>query len=114
MHRQGFMCSLDDFGAGFSSLGLLKEFNIDTIKFDKQFFLDISTEKSKTIIESLMSMSGKLGIKTVAEGIETDEQLVYLNGINCDIIQGYVFSTPLAIDKFEKWIDNIGKGSIHK
>ncbi|MEE0132794.1 MAG: EAL domain-containing protein [Treponema sp.] len=107
MHQLGFLCSLDDFGVGFSSLGLLKEFDIDTIKFDRQFFLDVSTEKSKTILESLMEMSEKLGIKTVAEGIETQEQLDYLGEISCDIIQGYIFSMPLEVSEFELWLDSL-------
>ena len=110
MHHLGFLCSLDDFGVGFSSLGLLKEFDIDTIKFDRQFFLDVSTEKSKTILESLMEMSEKLGIKTVAEGIETQEQLVYLEEISCDIIQGYIFSMPLEVSEFELWMDSLANG----
>ena len=107
MHDLGFLCSLDDFGVGFSSLGLLKEFDIDTIKFDRQFFIDISTEKSKTILESLMGMSEKLGIKTVAEGIETHEQLSYLGKTSCDMIQGYIFSMPLEVKEFEVWIDSL-------
>ncbi|MBO5124240.1 MAG: EAL domain-containing protein [Spirochaetaceae bacterium] len=110
MHYQGFLCSLDDFGVGYSSLGLLKEFDIDTIKFDRQFFLDVSTKKSKTIVESLMDMSGKLGIKTVAEGIETHHQLSYLNETTCNIIQGYIFSMPLAVPEFEKWLDTLKDG----
>lgn len=107
MHELGFLCSLDDFGVGFSSLGLLKEFDIDTIKFDRQFFIDVSTQKSKTILESLMEMSEKLGIKTVAEGIETHEQLNYLNGTCCHMIQGYIFSMPLGISEFEQWLDSL-------
>ena len=107
MHDLGFLCSLDDFGVGFSSLGLLKEFDIDTIKFDRQFFIDISTEKSKTILESLMEMSEKLGIRTVAEGIETHEQLSYLGKTSCDMIQGYIFSIPLEVKEFEVWIDSL-------
>lgn len=110
MHHHGFLCSLDDFGVGFSSLGLLKEFDIDTIKFDRQFFLDVSTNKSKTIVESLMDMSGKLGIKTVAEGIETHHQLSYLNETTCNIIQGYIFSMPLVVEEFESWLDKLKDG----
>ncbi len=107
MHELGFLCSLDDFGVGFSSLGLLKEFDIDTIKFDRQFFIDVSTQKSKTILESLMEMSEKLGIKTVAEGIETHEQLRYLNETSCHMIQGYIFSMPLEASEFELWLDSL-------
>lgn len=110
MHHHGFLCSLDDFGVGFSSLGLLKEFDIDTIKFDRQFFLDVSTQKSKTIVESLMGMSEKLGIKTVAEGIETHNQLSYLNETSCNIIQGYIFSMPLEVREFELWLDKLENG----
>lgn len=110
MHHQGFLCSLDDFGVGYSSLGLLKEFDIDTIKFDRQFFLDVSTDKSKTIVESLMGMSEKLGIKTVAEGIETHHQLSYLNETTCNIIQGYIYSMPLAVPEFESWLDKLKDG----
>lgn len=110
MHHQGFLCSLDDFGVGYSSLGLLKEFDIDTIKFDRQFFLDVSTDKSKTIVESLMGMSEKLGIKTVAEGIETHHQLSYLNETTCNIIQGYIYSMPLAVQEFESWLDKLTDG----
>ena len=107
MHNLGFLCSLDDFGVGYSSLGMLKEFDIDTIKFDRRFFIDVSTCKSKTILESLMEMSEKLGIKTVAEGIETHEQLDYLNETNCHSIQGYIFSIPLEVSEFEQWLDSL-------
>ena len=101
----GFLCSLDDFGIGFSSLSLLKEFDIDTIKFDRQFFMDISTKKSKDIIGSMIDLSSKLGMHTVAEGIETQEQVSYLDSAKCDMIQGYVFSKPLPLEEFEKWIN---------
>lgn len=107
MHEKGFLCSLDDFGAGFSSLGLLKEFDIDTIKFDRQFFLDISTKKAKDIIKGLLELSYNLGIHTVAEGIETEEQLALLRETKCDMIQGYYFSKPLPVTDFEKfWTEN--------
>lgn len=105
MHELGFLCSLDDFGIGFSSLSLLKEFDIDTIKFDRQFFMDISTKKSKDIIGSMIDLSSKLGMHTVAEGIETQEQVSYLDSAKCDMIQGYVFSKPLPLEEFEKWIN---------
>ena len=105
MHKLGFLCSLDDFGAGFSSLGLLKEFDIDTIKFDRQFFIDISTKKAKEIIGSMIDLSLRLGIHTVAEGIETNEQVHYLDSTKCDMIQGYVYSKPLCLDDFEQWIN---------
>lgn len=100
MHDLGFLCSLDDFGAGFSSLGLLKEFDVDTIKLDRSFFLNMSGRKAKDIIASLVELAGHLQVTTVAEGIETPDQVEYLRGIHCDMVQGYVFSKPLPIPEF--------------
>lgn len=101
MHALGFLCSLDDFGSGFSSLGLLKEFDVDTIKLDRQFFLDISKEKSRDVIACLIELAKKLNVRTVAEGIEEQEQLDYLREIGCDLVQGYIFSKPLPPKEFE-------------
>lgn len=105
MHRLGFYCSLDDFGSGFSSLGLLKEFDVDAIKLDRQFFLNISQEKAKNVIACLIELAQKLGVYTVAEGIEEESQLDYLRAVRCDMIQGYVFSKPLPIPDFEQWVE---------
>ena len=103
MHRNGFLCSLDDFGVGFSSLALLKEFDVDTIKLDRQFFDDIASEKAQKVIASFVQLAAKLHIHTVAEGIETQSQLAFLRAVGCDMIQGYVFSKPLSISDFEQW-----------
>ncbi len=105
MHQLGFSCSLDDFGSGYSALGLLKEFAVDTIKLDRRFFLEIEQEKSQAVIICLMELARKLGLRTVAEGIETPEQLAFLKRINCDMIQGYIYSKPLPISEFERWAD---------
>lgn len=103
MHRLGYSCSLDDFGSGFSSLGLLKEFDVDTVKLDRRFFLDISSEKARDVIQCLVDLAKKLHVKTVAEGIETPDQLEYIRAIECDAVQGYIFSRPLPIPEFEQW-----------
>ena len=103
MHRRGFLCSLDDFGVGFSSLALLQEFDVDAIKLDRQFFNEITNPKGQTIIASFLSLAKKLGIHTVAEGIENQAQADYLLGVDCDMIQGYYFSKPLSIPEFEQW-----------
>ena len=100
LQAHGFTCSLDDFGAGFSSLGLLKEFDVDTIKLDRSFFLNMSGRKAKDIIASLVELAGHLQVRTVAEGIETPDQVEYLRSIHCDMVQGYVFSKPLPIPEF--------------
>lgn len=103
MHRHGFLCSLDDFGFGYSSLALLKEFEIDVIKLDKCFFDDMQTPKALRIIEGFINISHSLDIRVVAEGIETREQLECLRDLGCDLIQGYYFSRPLSLPDFEAW-----------
>ena len=106
MHRMGFRCSLDDFGSGYSSLGLLMEFDVDTIKLDRKFFINMNSPKTIDIIESIVNLSKRLGVKTVAEGIETSEQMDLLRNVNCDMVQGYIHSKPLPISDFEIWMEN--------
>lgn len=106
MHSMGFLCSLDDFGSGYSSLGLLMEFDVDTIKLDRRFFININNPKTIDIIESVVNLSKRIGAKTVAEGIETSEQMDLLRKVNCDMIQGYIYSKPLPISDFEIWMEN--------
>lgn len=106
MHEHGFLCSLDDFGSGFSSLGMLDSFDVDALKLDRSFFVDMHSEKTRSIIACLLELANKLQIQTIAEGIETTEQLEYLRQMNCDIVQGYVFSKPLPVEAFEQWQKN--------
>ncbi|WP_367942433.1 bifunctional diguanylate cyclase/phosphodiesterase [Enterocloster citroniae] len=108
MHMLGFDCSLDDFGSGYSSLGLLKEFDVDTIKLDRSFFLNMTGSKARDVITCLVDLSKRLHVQVVAEGIETTEQVEYLRSIGCDMVQGYVFSKPLPAREFEKlWFEHI-------
>ena len=104
MHELGFCCSLDDFGAGFSSLGLLKSFAVDAIKLDRIFFEDIHNSKAKDILHCLIDLAQRLHIRMIAEGIETKEQLEFLNSTTCDMAQGYYFSKPLPPAQFEAWL----------
>lgn len=108
LHKLGFIVSMDDFGVGYSSFSMLKNINIDVLKIDKSFFDDIlENNKAKIIIESVIEMCKKLDITTVAEGIESFEQVEYLKKIECDMIQGYVFAKPMSIKEFEeKYINN--------
>jgi diguanylate cyclase (GGDEF)-like protein len=102
----GIRISIDDFGTGFSSLARLKELNIDIVKIDK-YFIDAIIEKDKDslITADIISMSHKLGLEVVAEGVENQEQLDYLEKNNCDIVQGYYIAKPLmeeeAIEKLK-------------
>ncbi len=99
----GIRVSLDDFGTGFSSLSYLKGLPIDTLKIDKAFIDNVITDESSRIItESIIVMAKKLGFETVAEGVETKEQLEYLAGISCDLIQGFYLGKPMAKEEIEQ------------
>lgn len=104
IHAYGYRCSLDDFGSGDSSFNLLKDIWVDTLKLDKAFFgsSQLDNPREKDIITSIIDLSGKLGMQTVAEGVETNAQRDFLRAAGCDIIQGYLFSRPLPILEFEK------------
>ena len=103
LKNYGFKVSMDDFGAGYSSLNSLKELPLDIIKLDGEFFRSVEdTVKSKLIVGETITLAKKLGMQIVAEGIETREQVDFLAGLNCDLIQGFYFSKPLPLKEFEK------------
>lgn len=102
VHKLGFVVSMDDFGVGYSSFYMLKNINIDILKIDKSFSDEVlESKRGKIILEAIIEMAKKLDIKTVAEGIETKEQVDYLKMIGCDMIQGYYFEKPIPMKKFE-------------
>ena len=101
----GFKISLDDFGTGTSTLNMLQDMPIDTIKIDKSFVDKIRPEnKKKNIIEYIIYIAKKLNLETVAEGVENKEQIEYLRELGCDLIQGYYYSKPIKLEEFEKWL----------
>lgn len=106
LHRlrdYGIRISLDDFGTGFSSLSYLKGLPIDTLKIDKSFVDTIETDAAtKVITESIISMVKQLGYETVAEGVETAEQMTCLLNMDCDNIQGYLLGRPMPAEEIEK------------
>ncbi len=103
LHKQGFKVSIDDFGAGQSSLGMLKNLNIDTLKMDRSFFVNRkNARRDDMLIDSIIKMSHNLGMYVVAEGIETAEQVELLKSMNCDAVQGYFYDKPMSISDFEK------------
>ncbi len=110
MHEHGFRCSLDDFGVGYSALALLKEFDVDIIKLDRQFFVGIGNQRAQKIVKNFVELSAELGIETVAEGIETGDQLAFVKEISCNMVQGYIFSKPVSIPEFEYWKENFRSG----
>jgi EAL domain-containing protein (putative c-di-GMP-specific phosphodiesterase class I)/GGDEF domain-containing protein len=98
----GYEVWLDDFGSGFSSFGNLQSYDFDLLKIDMSFLRTFDTNpKSKLIIASIVDMAKKLGIHTLAEGVETKEQYEYLKMIGCEIIQGYYFGKPMPVEEYQ-------------
>ena len=98
----GIELALDDFGTGYSSLSYLKKFDIDYLKIDQAFVRNLSSESSDMVLcEAMIGMAHKLGIKVIAEGVETREQGDLLKRIGCDYGQGWFFSKPLPAGQFE-------------
>ncbi|WP_162009714.1 sensor domain-containing protein [Methylocystis heyeri] len=98
----GVEMSIDDFGTGFSSLSYLKRFCIETLKIDRSFIKDIAEDATdRSLTEAIILMAKKLGIKTVAEGVETAVQLRLLEQFGCDCVQGFLFARPTPLDEFE-------------
>ena len=109
LQEYGFACSIDDFGAGYSSLNVLKNLPIDVLKLDAMFFREAdSAEKEEIILEGLLSMVKELGVKTVAEGVEEKEQVEFLRKNGCNIVQGYVFSRPIPPEEFMQLMEQTG------
>ncbi len=103
LHQNGFKISIDDFGAGYSSLGMLKNLHVDTLKMDRSFFIGgKNARRDDMLIDSIVKMSHNLGMYVVAEGIETQEQVQLLRSMNCDAIQGYFYARPMPISEFEE------------
>ena len=97
---------LDDFGSGFSSFGMLQDYDFDILKIDMSFIRKIGENpKTKSIVHSTIGMAHEIGIKTVAEGVETEEQVSFLRQSGCDYIQGYYYSKPLPEEEFVGFLE---------
>jgi len=96
IQSMGVEIALDDFGTGYTSIGHLKQFPISTLKIDQSFIKNLPESNDDTaIVSAVVAMAHNLGLKVVAEGVETEAHLHYLADIRCDMIQGYYFSRPL-------------------
>ncbi len=103
LRKNGFRISIDDFGAGYSSLGMLKNIQVDTLKMDRSFFVGgKNARRDDLLIDSIVKMSHNLGMYVVAEGIETAEQVELLKSMNCDAVQGYFYDKPIPAAEFEE------------
>ena len=100
--NNGIEVSIDDFGTGFSSLSYLKQFDIDYLKIDISFIRNLATDgNDRALTEAIIVMAHKLGLKTIAEGVETEEQRDMLLKFGCDYAQGYLYSRPVPAHEFE-------------
>lgn len=106
IHDMGARCSMDDFGFGYSSLGLLGQFEADTLKLDRSFFMeDVKPDsRNSRIIYSVIQIAKSLGMDTVAEGVEDEKQVEMLREFGCGSIQGFYYSKPLPIEEFEAYV----------
>ncbi|MGB5822438.1 MAG: EAL domain-containing protein, partial [Proteocatella sp.] len=103
LHNYGFKVSMDDFGSGNSSLNMLHEIFVDVIKLDKKFFdLKDNKDRGHLIIKNIVSMTADLDIGIIAEGVELKEHVDFLISIGCNQAQGYYFSKPVTVNKFEE------------
>jgi diguanylate cyclase (GGDEF)-like protein/PAS domain S-box-containing protein len=101
----GIEVAIDDFGTGYSSLAYIKRIEVDYLKIDRSFITNIAAESTDyPLVEAIIMMAHKLGLKVVAEGVETEAQLALLDSIGCDYIQGYYYAKPLPRAEFEAWV----------
>lgn len=102
LRKKGFLVEIDDFGSGYSSLNLLKDFVVDVLKIDMKF-LPTSRDhrRAEIILEHIINMAQSLDMVVIAEGVETKEQLQMLCKMGCNLFQGYYFSKPVDIETFE-------------
>ena len=107
LHESGFCCSLDDFGTGYSSYNILKVLDMDEIKLDK-FFIEkgISAERDQMILESVIGVVKKMGVKVTQEGVENKSDFERLVTLGCDVIQGFYFAKPMKYGDYCEFIDS--------
>ena len=103
LREEGFLVEMDDFGSGYSSLNMLKDLPINVLKTDLKFLDNKGiAERREQILDSVIKMAHEMGLTVVAEGVETKEQAEHLNGLDCEIMQGYYFAKPVPISEFEQ------------
>ncbi len=107
LSRMGVLVSVDDFGTGYSSMSYLRRFPIDKLKIDRSFITELTTRADDaSIVQAIVSLAHSLRLKVVAEGVETLEQLTFLQSVGCDQYQGYHFSPPLPAAEFAELVRN--------
>ena len=105
--ESGYHFSMDDFGTGYSSLEYIKRLPISELKIDKAFVQNIDDDKTdEAIVRGATQLAHSMGLKVVAEGVETAQSVEILKAIGCNKLQGYYFTKPLPVDKFNDWLNS--------
>lgn len=113
LHEFGFSVAIDDFGSGFSSLNMLKDIEVDTLKIDMKFLEGFELGgRAGTVVTAVVRMAKWLGIPVVAEGVETIGQLEFLRTLGCEVAQGYYYSRPIPREAFERLL--LGEGKVSR
>ena len=103
--ESGATLAIDDYGTGYSSLSYLQDLNASVLKIDKSFVSNIQTAPAnQVIVRSTINMAHDLGLKVVAEGVETQSDEAFLKQAGCDLVQGYHYARPMPLEQFDQWL----------
>ena len=105
--ENGFIVEMDDFGSGYSSLNQLKDMPLDVLKIDMKFLSKAEdNQRAETILRNVLRLSSDLGLFSLTEGVETEDQYNMLNKMGCNLFQGYYFAKPMSVHDYEKLCDS--------
>jgi EAL domain-containing protein (putative c-di-GMP-specific phosphodiesterase class I) len=105
LRERGVTVAIDDFGTGYSSLQVLTRLPVDVLKIDRSFIQDLATnERHRLVVQTTITLAQSFGLKTVAEGVETEEHADILRGLGCDVLQGYLIHRPAPAGVIGRWL----------